>query len=278
MAEITAPKVKRKTAVVEKPAEAQPVVINVGQRKKDKVCIVGFADSKVQAPWDDDSYEFWGINECWADPAFKHVDVLFELHDYKWIVEEKRVKGHIKWLRENQVVPVFMQRHFEDIPLSVAFPRDMIIKEFGSYFTNTISWEIALAIKLGFKEIRLYGINMANEIEYASQRPSCEYFLGIVAGMKRAGVDIDFYVPPESDLLKSMYLYGFEDGELSIMSAKIDAYINEQQAGINGAQGMYNQSVAQLNQRIGAKMTAEYFKKAFVYPNTSFVSEKLKER
>ncbi len=240
---------------------------------KDKVCIIGFADSKVQAPYDDESYEFWGVNEMWYDKSVKKCDVLFELHDYKWIVEGKRLKEHIKWLRENREVPVFMQRHYDDIPLSFPYPKDDIIKRFGSYFTNTISWEIALAIHLGYKEIRIYGVNMANDVEYASQRPSCEYFIGLARGM-----GIEVYLPPESDLLKCLYLYGFEDGELSMMSAKYDAFIKEQEQRIATQNGAINQAAAVLNQSIGAKHAAEYFKKAFVYPNTSFIAEKLKEK
>jgi hypothetical protein len=242
-------------------------------REKDKVCIVGFAPGRANAPFDDLDFEFWGINEMWLDPVVKRCDVLFELHDYRWIVEDKRVKGHIKWLRENREVPVFMQQHFEDIPMSVPYPKDEIVRRFGSYFTNTISWEVALAIHLGFKEIHIYGVNMANEIEYASQRPSCEYFIGLARGM-----GIRVYIPPESDLLKCLYLYGFEDGELSIMSAKFDAFIAEQEHGIDVEQAEMNRHIVALQQHIGSKHAAEYFKKAFVYPNTSFISEKLKEK
>ena len=246
---------------------------DVIEREKDKVCIMGFAESRVDAPFDDDSYEFWGVNEMWADPKVLRCDLLFELHDHKWLVEGKRIKGHIEWLRENKEVPVFMQEHFDDIPMSVEYPKDEIVERFGSYFTNTISWEIALAIHLGFKEIRIYGVDMANEVEYASQRPSCEYFIGLARGL-----GIEVYVPPESDLLKCLYLYGFEDGELSIMSAKFDSYIKAQEAGLAISQAQVNQEMATVNQRIGAKNAGEYFMKAFVYPNTSFISEKLKER
>lgn len=239
------------------------------KRVKDKVCIIGFADSHKSAPYDDDSYEFWGVNEMHLVPTIKKIDVLFELHDYKWIAEDKKIKGHIAWLRENRNVPVFMQKHYDDIPLSIPFPRDAVLARFRNYFTNTISWEIALAILLGFKEIRLYGVNMANDIEYASQRPSCEYFMGVAEGL-----GIKLYIPPESDLLKSMYQYGFEDGELSMMAAKMKAFIAEQDAGYNFAQGQINQGVAQMNQRVGAKHAAEYVMKAFIYPNTNFVAEK----
>ncbi len=246
------------------------VVADMTKRAKDKVCIIGFADSKTQAPFDDPDYEIWGVNEMWYDKSIKRVDVLFELHDYKWILEGKRLKEHIKWLRENKTVPVFMQRHFDDIPLSFPFPKDDLIKRFGSYFTNTISWELALAIHLGFKEIRIYGVNMANDVEYSSQRPSCEYFIGLARGM-----GIEVYIPPESDLLKTMYLYGFEDGELSMMSCKFDSFIKEKEQMAQAMQAQLGQSAAALNQATGAKFAAEYFKKSFIYPTNQFSAETL---
>lgn len=250
--------------------------VTITMPKKPKVCILGFAESKALAPFDDKEFEFWGVNEMHMDEAIKKLDVIFELHDYKWICEGKRIKTHIDWLRENKETPIFMQKHFDDIPMSVAFPKKKIMDRFGSYFTNTISWEIALAIELGFREIHLYGVHMANELEYSSQRPSCEYFLGIIEGMRQAGKDIKFYVPSESDLLKSMYLYGFEDGELSVISAKLDSFMGEQDKRIGGAQQQLNGAQIALHQSIGAKSAADYIKKSFVFPNTNF-SEVYKE-
>ena len=253
--------------------DSKIVVDDMKTRRKDKVCIIGFADTKASAPYDDSDFEIWGVNEMWMDKLVKRVDVLFELHDYKWLCEGKRAKGHIDWLRKNTDVPVFMQKHFDDIPLSFPFPKAEILERFRPYFTNTISWEIALAIHLGFKEIRLYGVNMANEIEYSSQRPSCEYFMGFAEGL-----GIKLYIPPESDLLKSMYLYGFEDGELSIMSAKLDSFINEQVQRAQAMTAQINGAAATLNQALGAKSAAEYVKKGFIYPNTNHVAEKLREK
>ena len=80
-----------------------------------------------------------------------------------------------------------------------------------------------------------------------------------------AGRDVKLYVPPESDLLKCMYLYGFEDGELSVMSAKFDSFMGERDKMIQGAQMGLNNAQVTLHQSIGAKNAADYFKKSFIY-------------
>jgi len=250
----------------------EPSAVPMGQIKipsKKKVCIIGFADSRLQAPFDDDSYEFWGVNEMWADKAVKKTDVLFELHDLKWIKEGKKIKDHYKWLCENETIPVFMQSHYPEIPMSIPFPRDILKQAFRVYYTNTISWEIALAIHLGFEEIRIYGVNMATAEEYAGQRPSVEYYIGLAEGK-----GISVYIPPECDLLKCMYDYGFEDGELSIMATKLQAEIDSQNGKVQALQNQINSATAQMFQAQGAASAIDYIKKGFIYPNANFIAEK----
>ena len=231
----------------------------------EKVAIVGFADSKVSAPYNDPSFEIWAVNEMWVDPTVQRWDVLFEIHDLDWIKEGKRDKRHYEFLKKCQK-PIFMIDHYEDIPNSIKFPKDEILEYFDTtYFTNSISFEIALAIYLGFKEIHLYGVNMANDEEYAGQRPSVEFFCGWAKG---AGIKL--YIPTESDLLKCMYVYGYEDGELSSMAAKMKSFQEMHKARIGQFQNQINQGVAMMNQAIGADEATNYFLKAFVYPNTNF--------
>jgi hypothetical protein len=102
--------------------------------------------------------------------------------------------------------PIYMQERNPEIPMSVRFPKEKIMAEFGSYFTNSISWEIAMAIMEGFKKIYLFGIDMATHSEYHYERPSVEYFLGWAKGR-----GIDIMIPQKSDLLKTLWLYPYED-------------------------------------------------------------------
>ena len=99
-----------------------------------------------------------------------------------------------------------MRKEFEEIPNSEAFPIEDVLEKFGYYFTSQIGWMIGLAILEGFKEIHIYGADLAMEDEYMHQRPNCEYLIGWARG---AGITV--YIPRGSDLLKAGKLYGFED-------------------------------------------------------------------
>jgi hypothetical protein len=235
---------------------------------KPKICIVGFAPGRENAPYDDDSYEFWGVNEMYMAKEVKRIDVLFELHDYDWIKEGKRHRDHLKWLQEAKI-PILMQRHYPDIPNSLPFPRQVLEEKYGAYFTNTISWEIALAMHIGVKEIAIYGVNMATDIEYQSQRPSCEYYIGWARGL-----GIKVYLPPESDLLKCFYSYGFEDGELSMMSQRLKRMEDEQGSKFSFHAQQVEANLIERSRAEGAKGAFAQVLKAFVYPHASWESLK----
>ena len=242
-----------------------PPVKEIQIGKKPKVCIVGFAPGKENAPYDDPDFEIWGCNEMHMSEEVKRIDVLFELHDLEWIKEGKRWKEHYPWLRNNKKIPVIMQKAFDDIPMSVAYPWKEIEEKFGRYLTNTVAEQIALALLIGVKEIHLYGVNMATDTEFGSQKPSCEYFIGLARGM---GVKV--YVPPESDLLKSFYIYGKEDGQLSFMSTRLGAFMAEQDSKVGFFQNRISNDNAAMHQAIGAKNAAAYIDKSFVFPSNNF--------
>ena len=245
--------------------------INVIRDKK-RVAIVGFAPTWPMAPFKDPEVEIWGLNE--SHMIFPRIDVLFELHGRKEIEQKERDKEkqqHLNWLRAAKI-PLFMQQHYEDIPNSIPYPREWVQKTLGerclgpgqqeTYFTNSISWEIALAILLGFEEILLYGVNMANDEEYASQRPSVEYFIGMARG---AGIKV--FVPDQSDICKSWTLYGFDDELSSSIAKRVKHFIDENQGKRQQLQATVESEVATLHQHIGMLQAAGYFMKAFFYPN-----------
>lgn len=177
-----------------------------------KVAIVGFAPSWREAPWTDEDTEIWCLNEMYriaGEVKEFRATRWFEIHNRN--SKSKSTEEHQKWLKECSV-PIYMWQKYDDIPNSVRFPKDEIIgflQEKGyqgaCYFTNSISWMVALAIYEGFEEIQLWGVDMATDSEWGYQRPSCEYFIGLAEGM-----GIKVYVPPSSDLLKCTQLYGFE--------------------------------------------------------------------
>ncbi len=198
-----------------------------------KVAIVGFAGTRGMAPYDDETWEIWAVNNLYN--AIPRTTRIFELHR-RDDLEHRESHGqpgesHIESLKKCPL-PIYMQQRHEDIPTSVAYPIDAMIENFGiprmasklkdAYFTNSISFMIALAISEGFNVIHLYGVDMAVGTEYAEQRPSCEYYVGIAKGM-----GIDIRIPTESDLLKTRFIYGYEEDKVQAWKLKCQQTLAE---------------------------------------------------
>ena len=129
------------------------------------------------------------------------VDVLFELHpNFNDLRPEL-----LPWAIEHQP-KIYMPEKHPELQNSVAYPREEITERFGPYFTSTIAYMVALAITEEPEFIGVYGVDMATAGEYYDQRPCCEFLLGIAAGM---GIEIG--IPKSSALLKSPWIYGFDN-------------------------------------------------------------------
>ena len=233
-------------------------------RVKNKVAIVGFAPSSMldaKTRFDDDDFEIWPLNQLYLPfPAMaERADRWFQIHhahDYDAAVRDHK---HGDWLKEwSQKTgrPLYMQERVPDIPTSIEYPVDYICNKYGRYFTNSISWMIVTAIEEGFKEMHIFGVDMAQDDEYANQRPSCEYFIGLARG---AGIKV--YIPDKSDLLKTLWLYPFEPE--SPMWVKCESRRKElnqrvQEMGANEQALRDNR-----NQCIGAMENMNYIQKAW---------------
>ena len=176
-----------------------------------KVAIVGSAEtSRHLAPYDDPSWEVWTLNDmCLVAPRF---DRHFEVHSLRILERDKEgLAGQLEWMRANTSIPIYMAEPADWCPMAQPFPTEALTKEFGRYFTNSISWMIALAIYEGVEVIGLWGVDMAHGTEYAAQRPSCEYMIGVARGR-----GIEVIIPDQSDLLKCAELYGLEVSPLPL--------------------------------------------------------------
>lgn len=199
------------------------------KKAKDKVCIIGFAPSYSEAPWDDDSFEFWCLNEFYkVAPGIKdfHADRWFEIHDLN--SPSKNTPEHLEFLRSCPAL-LYLQKKREDIPNGIPFPWQELFDFFeargyngAKYFTNSVSEMIAFAIYLGFEEIGIYGVNMSSDSEYGWQKPSCEYWVGLAEGL---GIKVT--IPPSSELLKCAQVYGMESNN------KLTAWMKEQRKEMN---------------------------------------------
>lgn len=205
-----------------------------------KVAVIGFTQHRALAPYGDPEWEKWGINDLYLDlPIVKPVDCLrwFQLHAWEDVVHHKqeavtvdplqfaggpphpRDANHVAWLALNaKTIPVYLMAPREEVPDALVYPREAVYDYFGvRYFTNSISWMIALAIMemvpekggraLPGSELGVWGVDMMMAggagSEYGYQRPSCEWLLGYAMA---AGIKVQ--VPQESDLLKTAFQYG----------------------------------------------------------------------
>lgn len=221
------------------------------------VYIVGFAPSWSSTPWDQPDSHYWGMNALHKLAPDKKWNAWFQLHDVAEHHPDDMAE-HMEWLA-NQDMPVYMwEEHLAKYPLpnGVPYPREQILTKYGRYFTNTVSWMIAMSIEVKFQKIGVYGVDMAQDTEYQSQRPSCEFFLGWAAG---AGLEID--IPKTSDLLKAPYLYGLEDG--GIMTTKYRARLKELAERRTEMERQRNQAHEAALQIAGAMEDTQYWLRAW---------------
>lgn len=176
-----------------------------------KIAIIGTTTSLFDAPYDDESWEIWGLNGAYT--AVKRWDRWFDMHDID-VLKKHHNPEYFPFLKEagNRLT---LNQKCDEYPDAKIFPYQELVKLYRPYFTNTVSWLLALAMEQeDVVEIGVWGVNMAQDTEYAKQRPSCEYFLGIAEGR---GIKIT--IPDGSELLKATNLYGIEP--LPAIMAKI---------------------------------------------------------
>lgn len=202
-----------------------------------KVIILGTAHTHAQAPLDEEGFARWAVSP-WAsreDTDASKCDVLFELHPERY------------WKRPDIVErltsfhgPVMMQDHYEEIPNSVRYPIEKVREVFQIpampelYVTNTISYMVALAYLEGFEEYHFYGVHMSHDTEYGYQKPNCEYYLGYLAALGKKIV-----LPPGGELLRTPYLYGYNEPWQDISALAHDYE-------------MFGKDIAQLDEKMRA--------------------------
>lgn len=118
--------------------------------------------------------------------------------------------GYRDWLHKHPG-PIYTQRRYEDFLGSVEYPLQAVIKTLGcAYFNTTVAYAVALAIHIGVRNIKLYGIDFTyeNNRGFAEAGRACvEYWLRDAA-WRNIKVDI----APSSTLMdqcNNRALYGY---------------------------------------------------------------------
>lgn len=242
--------------------EALPPGVSLMDPKPRRIAVIGYTISQRQAPWDDPDWHMMGMNNMHTVVQNTRWDSWIDIHDRRTIEADP---VHLAWLRELHTFPVYMAEPSTEFPSSRPFPMADLVARFGDYFTNTVAWQVAHAITQvewavgDGAEIGLWGVDMAVGTEYAAQRPSCEYMLGIARGM---GIKVT--VAETSDLLKTAAPYGSNEGQA--LRAKFEerrAELGERMAHIDREISSHQAEARQLenirNQMAGAYEQASYF-------------------
>lgn len=196
-----------------------------------KVALIGKApDSLGLAPYKDEQWEIWILNTLGFLNEVPRWDRQFELHDLE-LTKDPAYGGYYEWLAKQTKTMFLRDAPPDEFAGGIQYPLQQILDHFGpcagrTYHTSTVSLMIALAILehdcgATIGELGLWGINMAQHgpangkgnagwftSEYARQRPSVEYWLGLAEGR-----GIRVIVPDQSDILKSACIYGYHTTE-----------------------------------------------------------------
>lgn len=228
--------------------------------RRTKVCIMGFAPSWQLAPFGNDEFEIWALNELYLFLPNIPLERLrwFDIHSRPVIEAQTQslhrtpVSDHLQKLQAMQC-RLYMQKHYEDIPASIEYPLAEVTAMFvqaghqNAYFNNSISYMLALAIYEGFEEIHLYGVDMAHDSEYFNQRPSVEFFCGFARGK-----GITLYTPPECDLMQTAHIYGYEEGEAIAFEVRLRSRKEEIQQKAQNHMNAIQQNQQAYHQYMGA--------------------------
>jgi len=122
------------------------------------------------------------------------------------------------------------------------------------YFMSSVAYMAILAAMEGFKEIHLYGINLAIGDEYFYEKPNAEFILGYLRGK-----GLKIYVPQASALLKQHKRYGYHTDARPNQSFKVllNARIQEYKARAEKAQAEFNTVVGAMRESEALIQVAE---------------------
>jgi hypothetical protein len=79
------------------------------------------------------------------------------------------------------------------------YPLKRLIKKFDTaYFTNTLCYMMAYAIDKKYDQIKIYGVDMLDRLEFIWEKGGLEFWIGYARGL-----GIDVWIAPESGLCKT---------------------------------------------------------------------------
>lgn len=149
-----------------------------------KIAFVGTASSGAKAPYDDPSWEIWGVS---ARPEYvTRATRWFEIHRLDGEPQDWANAWRESVRTFSKDVELMMFYPEPDLgPNVVKYPVDRIVDRFGTFFmSSTFAWMMALALDevkaSGVRaEFAVYGVDMEYGTEYAQQRAGFRHFVAL---------------------------------------------------------------------------------------------------
>lgn len=192
-----------------------------------KVAIAGAQPiTRENAPFNDKTFDIWGLSDWLIAPWMKRCDLLFEMHLSDIYMNHPRTPEYWDALQEAEM-PVYMYPVADPrVKNSVLYPMGDILKMVSSG-TNmgepfkplncSIAYAVALAIHLEYEQIDVYGVELASTGErFAPQQPIFAFWAGVAVSK---GIELNVNC---SKGLFTQPLYGSENTK---EMAKLDAYL-----------------------------------------------------
>ena len=171
-----------------------------------QIALLGAApSSRLLAPFNDPNWEIWAC----SPPNFDlpRVDAWFEVHSLKRKMNQVNKPFFDKLLAHPRVYLNGADPEFGKFPNGIAYPIEEMVAEYGEYFfTSSLAYMMAFAIKQKPDMIGLWGVDMSAAEEYGYQRAGCHFFIREAA---KAGINV--VAPVESDIMRPVPLYGFKE-------------------------------------------------------------------
>lgn len=228
--------------------------------KKSKVILIGKGYEWWTCPKDPQGeFEVWGINDLIMRKT--DIDLMFNIHlleDY-CDIDMAGVK-----FANSLGIPIIMPKEYPDIPMSIRFPLEEIMKEFDTdYFMTGIAFMIAYAIYKEYKQIDCYGINMRGADEkYKNARACVDFWLGAA---KSRHIKVNMY-GKYCDCLKAFdrRIYGFNDFQTQ------PQVINDRALYVSFGASLDRGVIDTLHRFLSAQKNSKYFNNFRAIPINDF--------
>ena len=163
---------------------------------KTKLAIVGAANSCSQAPYNDKSWDIWGLNHYFNRVPRK--TKWFDLHDLKDYPE-----AHLSILsrfKDNLIIA----KEDERLPEATVYPYNQVCKMIGGkHLCSSVAYMLALAIMQGYTTIKFFGITLQQPDEIRTeQRANLRELVFFARGR---GINVSFH---DGNIMKARPIYG----------------------------------------------------------------------